>query len=142
LAEAVVSAAKKAGAHEMILQFPDGYDTQITGGGAQLSGGQLQRIALARALYSDPVLLILDEPNSNLDQQGSEALNTAVRIMKDEGKSVMIMAHRPAAIQECDMLLFLENGKRKAFGPKHQVMQRIVHNHEQIAPSTRIEAAK
>lgn len=132
----VVAAAKKAAAHEMIVQLPDGYDTLITAGGGRLSGGQMQRIALARALYDDPVILILDEPNSNLDNDGSLALNKAIRDMKADGKSVLIMAHRPAAIQECDLLLVLENGARAAFGPKDKVLRDMVANHEQLQKTT------
>jgi ATP-binding cassette subfamily C protein len=128
----IVEAARKADAHDMIVRLPQGYDTRITAAGGRLSGGQMQRIGLARALYGDPVLLILDEPNSNLDNAGSVALNTAIRAMKDEGKSVLIMAHRPAAIQECDLLLVLENGVRKAFGPRGQILQEQVKNHTEV----------
>jgi ATP-binding cassette subfamily C protein len=134
-AEAVVKAAKKAAAHDLILQFPQGYDTRVSAIGSRLSGGQLQRIGLARAMYGDPVLLVLDEPNSNLDNEGSVALNTAIRAMKDDGKAVMIMAHRPAAIQECDVLLVLENGVRTAFGPRDQVLRSMVKNHTEILRS-------
>lgn len=132
-AEKIVAAAKKADAHAMILQMPDGYDTRVTASGGRLSGGQIQRIGLARAMYSDPVILVLDEPNSNLDNEGSQALNNAIRAMKAEGKSVLIMAHRPAAIQECDLLLMLEGGHAKAFGPKDEVLKKMVQNHQQIA---------
>lgn len=128
----VVAAAQKAAAHEMILKFPDGYDTRVSAAGGLLSGGQMQRIGLARALYNDPVILVLDEPNSNLDNEGSTALNTAIRTMKAEGKSVIIMAHRPAAIQECDTLLYLEGGTAGAFGPKDDVLKAIVKNHQAI----------
>jgi ATP-binding cassette subfamily C protein len=133
--EAVVKAAQKAAAHDMILQFPQGYDTRVSTVGGRLSGGQMQRIGLARALYGDPVILVLDEPNSNLDNDGSNALNAAIRTMKEEGKSVMIMAHRPAAIQECDVLLVLENGVRTAFGPRDQVLRGMVKNHTEIIRS-------
>jgi len=134
-AEKVVEAAKRADAHEMILKLSNGYDTQITGAGGRLSGGQIQRVGLARALYGDPVILVLDEPNSNLDNEGSEALNRAIRAMKEQGRSVLIMAHRPAAIVECDMLLMLEQGNRVAFGPKDEVLQSTVKNHQQILKS-------
>ena len=133
--EKVVEAAKTAAAHDMIVSLPNGYDTRIKSGGGRLSGGQMQRIALARALYDNPVIVILDEPNSNLDNDGSVALNRAIRAMKAQGSSVLIMAHRPAAIQECDMLLVLENGARAAFGPKDQVLRETVANHEQLAKS-------
>lgn len=131
----IVEAAKKADAHEMILKLPGGYDTRVTAAGGRLSGGQIQRIGLARAMYGDPVLLVLDEPNSNLDNEGSEAVNKAIRTFKEEGKAVIIMAHRPAAIKECDMLLVLDNGSRTAFGPKDEVLQKMVQNHKQIAQS-------
>ncbi|MCA0921239.1 type I secretion system permease/ATPase [Pseudooceanicola nanhaiensis] len=132
-AEKVVAAARLAGAHEMILQFPDGYDTPVAMSGGRLSGGQIQRIGLARALYDSPVVLVLDEPNSNLDNEGSEALNEAIRATKEAGGAVLIMAHRPAAIKECDKLLMLVNGTRAAFGPKDEVLRQMVQNHEEIS---------
>jgi ATP-binding cassette subfamily C protein len=131
--DAVVAAARKAAAHELILNQPKGYDTQVTAVGSRLSGGQIQRIGLARALYGDPVLLVLDEPNSNLDNDGSEALNQAIREMKSDGRSVLIMAHRPAAIRECDMLLVWDGGMPKAFGPRDEVLKKTVQNHAQVA---------
>jgi PrtD family type I secretion system ABC transporter len=131
-AEKVVEAAMKADAHEMILKLPQGYDTRVTAAGGRLSGGQMQRIGLARAMYGDPVLLVLDEPNSNLDNEGSEAVNKAIKTFKQEGKAVLIMAHRPAAIRECELLLMLENGGRAAFGPKDEVLQAMVKNHQQL----------
>ncbi|MCE8512396.1 type I secretion system permease/ATPase [Ruegeria pomeroyi] len=131
-AKKVVEAATKAAVHDMILQLPDGYDTHITAGGGRLSGGQMQRVGLARALYDDPVIVILDEPNSNLDNEGSIALNKAIKTLKEAGKSVLIMAHRPAAIAECDMLLVLDHGVRTAFGPKDQVLREMVTNHQAL----------
>lgn len=128
----VVEAAKKAAAHEMILELPKGYDTQVSAGQVRLSGGQMQRVGLARALYDDPVILVLDEPNSNLDNVGSQALNHAIRAMKADGRSVLIMAHRPAAIQECDTLLVLDGGMRMAFGPKDEVLAGMVKNARNI----------
>ena len=86
-------------------------------------------------MYGNPVILVLDEPNSNLDSAGSDALNLAIRTMKSEGKSVIIMAHRPAAIAECDMLLVIEDGMRKAFGPRDEVLQSQVQNANQITKS-------
>jgi ATP-binding cassette subfamily C protein len=129
---AVGRAAQRAGAHEMILQLPDGYDTRVTAAGGRLSGGQIQRIGLARAMYGDPVMVVLDEPNSNLDNDGSMALNAAIRAMKAEGKCILIMAHRPAAIQECDMVLMIEGGMRRAYGPKDEVLREITRNHQQL----------
>ncbi|WP_138466372.1 type I secretion system permease/ATPase [Poseidonocella sp. HB161398] len=133
--EDIIKAAKKAAAHDMILRLPDGYNTRVSAAGAQLSGGQIQRVGLARALYGDPVILVLDEPNSNLDNEGSQALNQAIRSMKEEGKSVLIMAHRPAAIQECDMLLVLDGGSVKAFGPRDEVLGKMVKNANEIRAS-------
>jgi ATP-binding cassette subfamily C protein len=124
----IVAAARAAAAHEMILKLPDGYDTQVATMGSRLSGGQIQRIGLARALYGDPVLLILDEPNSNLDNDGSNALNQAIRTAKARGASVLIMAHRPAAIQECDLLLVMQDGAAAAFGPRDAVLRETVRN--------------
>ncbi|WP_099827777.1 type I secretion system permease/ATPase [Oceaniglobus indicus] len=131
--EDIVTAAKKAAAHDLILKLPDGYDTLVSPAGGMLSGGQIQRIGLARAMFGDPVLLVLDEPNSNLDNEGSEALNGSIRQMKAEGKSVLIMAHRPAAIKECDKLLVMEQGARRAFGPRDEVLREMVQNHQEIA---------
>lgn len=128
----VVKAAQAAAAHDMILRLPDGYETRVSTLGGRLSGGQMQRVGLARALYDDPVLLVLDEPNSNLDNDGSMALNAAIRAIKARGGSVLIMAHRPAAIQECDTLLVLQDGQRVAFGPRDQVLREMVKNAGQI----------
>ncbi len=134
--EMIVAAAQLAAAHDMIIRLPDGYDTKISAVGGRLSGGQIQRIGLARALYGDPVLLVLDEPNSNLDNDGSMALNLAIRTMKERGRSILIMAHRPAAIQECDLLLMMEDGARRAFGPRDQVLRDMVKNHTEIVRSS------
>ena len=131
----IVEAAQKAAAHDMILRLPEGYDTRVSALGGRLSGGQIQRIGLARALYDNPVLLVLDEPNSNLDNDGTVALNIAIRSLKAAGGSVIIMAHRPAAIQECDLLLVLEDGMRRAFGPRDQVLKEMVKNHTEIVRS-------
>ena len=129
----VVECAKKAAAHELILKQPQGYDTPVSAARGRLSGGEMQRIGLARALFGDPVILVLDEPNANLDNEGSNALNQAISNMKAEGCSVIIMAHRPSAIQECETLLVIEGGMRRAFGPRDEVLRETVANHEKIA---------
>ena len=123
------AAARNAGAFEMITQLPQGFDTDVR----QLSGGQAQRIGLARALFGDPVLLVLDEPNSNLDNEGVAALNAAVRRFKRKGNTVLIIAHRPAAIQECDTLMVIESGQITAFGPKEDILRKMVKNHADIS---------
>ncbi|WP_340107501.1 type I secretion system permease/ATPase [Pikeienuella sp. HZG-20] len=131
--EAVVLAAKRAGAHDMILHLPNGYDTPAGPSGGRLSGGQRQRIALARALYRDPAVLVLDEPNSNLDAEGEQALVTAIIEAKKRGRTVIIMAHRPSAIAACDLLLMVERGQPRAFGPKNDVLRQTTANHRRLA---------
>jgi ATP-binding cassette subfamily C protein len=131
----VVAAARRAQAHDMILRLPQGYDTPLAGMAGQLSGGQMQRIGLARALYGDPVLLILDEPNAALDNDGTLALAAAIRAHKAQGGAVIVMAHRPAALQDCDLLLALEDGIRRAYGPRDQVLHAILHNAPAVAAS-------
>lgn len=128
----VVAAARAAAAHDMILELPEGYDTRVSGLGARLSGGQIQRIGLARALYGDPVLLVLDEPNSALDNDGSLALNRAIQAIKADGRAVLIMAHRPSAIKECDRLLVLSGGAPVMFGPTQEVLQKTLANFADI----------
>ena len=133
----VVAAATAAAAHQMILNLPQGYDTPLAQAGGLLSGGQIQRIGLARALYTDPVLLVLDEPNSNLDNEGSQALNGAIRKIKASGGAVMIMAHRPAAIAECELLLMLDGGMVRSFGPRDEVLKAVLQNAEAVQGSRR-----
>jgi ATP-binding cassette subfamily C protein len=124
--DAVLRAARAAGAHEMILRFPEGYDTKIGEGGVILSGGQRQRIALARALYDDPFLVVLDEPNSNLDNDGDVALQRAIVGAKTRGAIVVMIAHRPSALAACDKVLLLANGTQQGFGPRDEILAKFV----------------
>lgn len=137
----LVAAAQKARVHDIIQSLPDGYDTLIGPDTTHLSGGQKQRLALARALYRDPVMLILDEPNSALDAEGSEALNQTVETMKAEGKSVFIMTHRPAAIRSCDTLVILEKGRISANGPRDEVIRSMMTNADRVKKSLKTGAA-
>src|SRR6185369_2315124 len=124
-AEAVLRAAKAAGAHELILRLPNGYDTPIGEGGEALSGGQRQRVALARALYGDPFLVVLDEPNSNLDSEGEMALRQAITNLKARGAIIVLIAHRPSVLAVCDHILVLANGEQKDFGSRDEMMQKL-----------------
>lgn len=130
--EKVFEAAKRANAHEMILSLPDGYKTQLHGSDSQLSGGQKQRLALARALYGDPVMLVLDEPNSALDHTGTLALNRTVREFRNSDRAVVIMTHRPQAIAESDRIIVMENGRIKADGPRDEVLKAMLKNADSV----------
>src|SRR6202022_4683050 len=134
--EPIIAAAKEAGVHEMIIKMRDGYDTQIGEQGAALSAGQAQRVALARALYGNPFLLVLDEPNSNLDTEGDEALTRAIRAARERGAIVVVVAHRPIAIEAVDQLLVLKDGRMQAFGPKETVLAQVL---QRVAPPTPIK---
>ncbi len=119
----VIQAAQRAGVHDLILHFPQGYDTVLGDGGAGLSGGQRQRIGLARALYGDPALLVLDEPNSNLDESGEQALAQAVRDLQERKKTVVLISHRAGAVNLATKLLILRAGAVQAFGPRDEVLR-------------------
>lgn len=121
----VIAAATAAGLHEMILRFPAGYDTPIGEAGRILSGGQRQRIGLARAIYGDPALIVLDEPNANLDDAGDAALLGAVKGLKAAGKTVFLITHRPGALAVADQLLILRDGRVQAQGPRDAVLQAL-----------------
>ncbi|PID42496.1 MAG: type I secretion system permease/ATPase [Proteobacteria bacterium] len=126
----VVAAAKMAGVHDMILRLAEGYDTTIGANGGGLSGGQRQRIGLARALYGEPRLVVLDEPNSNLDDQGDVALANAMRQLKQQGATVIIISHRTSVIASVDKLLVMKEGIVTLYGPKEEVMKKM---QEQVA---------
>ena len=121
----VVRAASKAGAHEMILQLPGGYDAILGPGGQGVSAGQAQRIALARALYGDPILLLLDEPNAHLDPEGQMALMNALKDAKARGAAVILAAHRTNALAFADYLMVMRGGKVEAFGPTDEIVKRM-----------------
>lgn len=124
--EAVIAAARSANIHEMILQLPDGYDTEIGDAGAALSGGQRQRVALARALYGDPFMVVLDEPNSNLDNEGDHALTQALLGIRKRGGIAIVIAHRPSALAEVDRVLVMAEGRMRSVGSKEEIMAKLV----------------
>jgi PrtD family type I secretion system ABC transporter len=120
--EAIVQAATQAGVHDMILRLPASYETPIGAGGCALSGGQRQRIALARALYGNPAVVVLDEPNSNLDDAGEAALVSAIRQLRSDGKTVVVITHRTSVLTAIDLLLVLRDGQVQGFGPPAEVL--------------------
>jgi ATP-binding cassette subfamily C exporter for protease/lipase len=122
----VIEAATLAGIHQMVLRFPQGYDTPLGPGGLGLSGGQKQRIALARALYGKPALVVLDEPNSNLDDAGEAALVAAIDALRKHGSTVVLVTHRPSVLAVVDKLLVLQEGTQKMFGPRDQVLKALL----------------
>ncbi|PDT00246.1 type I secretion system permease/ATPase [Rhizobium chutanense] len=129
--EAIVAAAKATGAHELILSFEKGYETRIGEGGSALSAGQRQRIGLARALYGDPFLVVMDEPNANLDAEGEAAVVRTIVSVRERGGIAIVVAHRPSAISVVDKVLMMEGGRQRAFGPKDEVLSKVL----QVAPA-------
>ena len=124
--EAVIAAAKAVGVHDLIVRLPAGYDTPIGEQGSALSAGQAQRVALARAVYRDPFLVVLDEPNSNLDSEGEEALTRAILGVRERMGIVIVVAHRPSAIAGVDRLLMMNQGKAQAIGPKDEILSKVL----------------
>jgi ATP-binding cassette subfamily C protein len=132
-AEAIIAAAQAAGVHELIINLGAGYETNVGDHGNALSAGQAQRIALARALYRDPFLVVLDEPNSNLDAEGDEALTRAILGVRARGGIAVVVAHRPSAIAGADYILVMAKGRQQQFGPKEEILNRAI----QSAPQPR-----
>jgi ATP-binding cassette subfamily C protein len=126
--EAIVAAAIHADVHDMILRLPEGYQTHVGEGGTALSAGQRQRVALARALFGEPSLVVLDEPNSNLDAEGDAALAAAIAAVRKRGGIIVVFAHRPSALAGLDLLMILAKGQLQAFGPKDEILRKVVHN--------------
>jgi len=124
--DAVLAAAQAAGVHDLIVNLPEGYETHVGDHGNALSAGQAQRIALARALYRDPFLVVLDEPNSNLDAEGDEALTQAILGIRARGAIAVVIAHRPSAIASVDYILVMAKGRQQQFGPKEEILNRVI----------------
>jgi ATP-binding cassette, subfamily C, bacterial PrsD len=131
----VIAAAKAAGVHDLILRLPEGYETDIGESGGSLSAGQRQRVALARALYDDPFLVVLDEPNSNLDSEGEDALTQAIMSVRARGGIAIVIAHRPSAIAGVDLLMVMAGGRAQLFGPKEDVVAKMTRR-PAAAPAT------
>ncbi|WP_282568776.1 type I secretion system permease/ATPase [Bosea sp. AS-1] len=136
--DAVIAAAAAAEVHEMILMLPNGYDTQIGEHGSALSAGQRQRVALARALFCDPFLVVLDEPNSNLDAEGEAALTRSIFRVRERGGIAVVVAHRPSALAACDYVLVMNAGRMQAFGDRERVLD-VVLNRVQTPPAASLK---
>jgi ATP-binding cassette subfamily C protein len=141
-ATAIIAAATAAGVHELVLGLPEGYETQIGEAGAALSAGQRQRIGLARALYGDPFLVVLDEPNANLDSEGEDALTRAILGVRARNGIVVVIAHRPSALAGVDTLLVMQAGRMASFGPKETVLKQALRPAPAPAPVRFAEGAR
>jgi PrtD family type I secretion system ABC transporter len=139
--EAIVNAAQLANVHDLVMRLPQGYDTPLGENGARLSAGQRQRVALARALYGDPALIVMDEPNSNLDAEGEVALDRAIRAALQRGAAVVVVAHRPSALHAVSHILVLNDGKAVANGPRDEVLKQVTKQPQQQQPQARPAAA-
>ncbi|RWN37153.1 type I secretion system permease/ATPase [Mesorhizobium sp.] len=124
----ILAAARAAGVHDLVIHLPEGYETRIGEAGSALSAGQRQRVALARALYGDPFLVILDEPNSNLDAEGEAALTEAIQSVRARGGVAIVVAHRPSALASLDQVLVMANARIVAFGPKNEILNKITRS--------------
>ncbi|MBR1212312.1 type I secretion system permease/ATPase [Bradyrhizobium sp. JYMT SZCCT0180] len=140
--EAIIAAAKAAGVNELVLSLPQGYDTEIGEQGSALSAGQQQRVALARALYGDPFLVVLDEPNSNLDAEGDEALTQAILGVRARGAIVIVVAHRPSALSGVDHVLAMNSGRQQAFGPKDEVLAKVLRREGPVSAPKVVQAVQ
>jgi ATP-binding cassette subfamily C protein len=132
----IIQAARDAGAHEMALRLPQGYETRVGEGGAALSSGQRQRLALARALYGQPFITVLDEPNSNLDSEGEDALVDAMLAVRRRGGIVIVVTHRPTALAGVDRVAVMIDGRLQAFGPRDDVMKRMTRQEPLRSPAS------
>lgn len=139
-ADKVISAAKQAGVHEMILRLPDGYDTLLGDDGAGLSGGQKQRLGVARAIYNEPALIVLDEPNSNLDETGEKALAETIKKLQEQRKTIVMITHRSSALAVSNKLLLLVDGTVQLFGPTANVMKTIAQKNKENQPRHKASA--
>ena len=134
--DAILKAAQIAGAHDMILRLPDGYATRIGESGTSLSAGQRQRVGLARAVFGDPFLVVLDEPNANLDADGENALTRAIEILRRSKCIVIVISHRPSALSALDMAMVMFDGKAIAFGPRDEIFARVARKAGRPAAAT------
>jgi ABC-type protease/lipase transport system fused ATPase/permease subunit len=132
--DAVLAAAHVAGAHQMILRLPDGYSTRIGEGGMALSAGQRQRLGLARAVFGGPFLVVLDEPNANLDADGEIALTRAIQILRQAGCIVIVVSHRPSSLSALNMGMVMYEGRMIAFGPREEIFARVARSARRPAP--------